>query len=113
MAERTHEIKNYAFVYIAGLECITANADKIPNSFFKDDPDWVQRDINVRPAMFGGGDAFWITDGDEDVWISPYATAWREKYMEHIRQIAATGILTLVMLKKKMRIYQVDTKYFS
>ena len=92
IAERAHEIDNYSFVYIAGLECITANADQSPNSFFKDHPDWVQRDINGRPAMFGGGDAFWITDGDEDVWISPYATAWREKYMEHIRQIAATGI---------------------
>ncbi len=92
VAGRAHEIENYAFVYIAGLECITANADSEAHSFFKDHPDWVQRDINGRPAMFGGGDAFWISEGDEDVWISPYATAWRERYMEHVRQIAGTGI---------------------
>ena len=30
--------------------------------------------------------------GDEDVWISPYATEWRKIYMERVRQIAATGI---------------------
>ena len=92
IADRAHEVGNYAFVYIAGLECITANADSRAHSFFKDHPDWVQRDINDRPAMFGGGDAFWISEGDEDVWISPYATAWRERYMEHVRQIAGTGI---------------------
>ncbi len=92
LAERAHAINNYAFVYIAGLECITANADKTEHTFFKDHPDWVQRDINNRPAMFGGGDAFWISKGDEDVWISPYAKEWRKKYMEHVRQIAATGI---------------------
>jgi hypothetical protein len=92
LAERAHAINNRAFVYIAGLECITADADKTEHTFFKDHPDWVQRDIKNRPAMFGGGDAFWITKGDEDVWISPYAEEWRKIYMEHIRKIAATGI---------------------
>ncbi|MDZ7765957.1 MAG: hypothetical protein U5K00_16325 [Melioribacteraceae bacterium] len=52
----------------------------------------MQRDINNRPAMFGGGDAFWIDEGDEDVWISPYAKEWRKIYMEHVRKIAKTGI---------------------
>ncbi len=92
LVNRAHEIDNYAFVYIAGLECITANADNKAHSFFKDHSDWVQRDIIGRPAMFDGGDAFWISEGDEDVWISPYATAWRERYMELVRQIAGTGI---------------------
>ena len=92
LAERTHAVNNRAFVYIAGLECITGDADKTEHTFFKDHPDWVQRDINNRPAMFGGGDAFWIAKGDEDVWISPYAKEWRKIYMEHIRKIAATGI---------------------
>ncbi len=92
MAKRAHEINNHAFLYVAGLECITANADKTEHSFFKDHPDWVQRDINDRPAMFGGGDAFWISEGDEDVWITPYALEWRKIYMEHIRKIAKTGI---------------------
>ncbi|MBN2413261.1 hypothetical protein JXQ31_16395 [candidate division KSB1 bacterium] len=92
VADKAHSVGNYAFVYIAGLECITARADQTEHTFFKDHPDWVQRDINGRPAVFGGGDAFWITEGDEDVWISPYPKEWRDIYMERVRQIAGTGI---------------------
>jgi hypothetical protein len=90
LARRAHEINNYAFLYIAGLECITANADTSEHTFFKDHPDWVQRDITGKPAMFGGGDAFWIREGDEDVWISPYATEWRTLYMVFLL-ISPTG----------------------
>lgn len=92
LAEKAHAIHNKAFVYIAGLECITPNADKREHTFYKDHPDWVQRDINGKPAKFGGGDAFWISGGDEDVWISPYATEWRTLFIKQIRQIAETGI---------------------
>ena len=45
-----------------------------------------------EPAIFGGGTAFWIKKGDEDVWISLYASEWRKIYMERVRQIAGTGI---------------------
>ena len=92
VAEKAHAAGNYAFVYIAGTECITANAAKTPHTLFKDHPDWVQRKITGEPAIFGGGQAFWIRQGDEDVWVSPYAPEWRKIYMEHVRQIAATGI---------------------
>jgi hypothetical protein len=92
MAKRAHEIGNHAFIYTEGLETITSDADSKEHTFFKDHPDWVQRDINDRPAVFGGGDAFWIDEGDEDVWISPYALEWRKIFMERIRQIAKTGI---------------------
>lgn len=92
MAEAAHHAGNKAFVYIAGLECITANAAGSPHSFFKDHPDWVQRKLDGTPAVFGGGTAFWIKRGDEDVWISPYAPEWRKRYMSLVRQIAATGI---------------------
>jgi len=92
LAEKAHAAKNYAFVYIAGTECITANADKAEHTLAKDHPDWVQRKITGEPAIFGAGTAFWIAKGDEDVWVSPYATEWRKTYMERVRQIAATGI---------------------
>jgi len=92
MAKAAHEDKNRAFVYIAGTECITANADKSPHSVVKDHPDWLQRKITGEPAVFTSGAAFWISPGDEDVWISPYAREWRKKYMERVRQIAGTGI---------------------
>jgi hypothetical protein len=91
-AEAAHKVGNKAFVYIAGLECITANADKSAHSFFKDHPAWVQRQINGKPAIFGGGTAFWIRPGDEDVWVSPFPPQWRTRYMSLVRQIAATGI---------------------
>ena len=92
VAQKAHAVGNRTFVYIAGTECITANADKTPHTLAKEHPDWLQRKITGEPAVFGGGAAFWIRKGDEDVWISPYAPAWRKTYMERVRQIAATGI---------------------
>jgi hypothetical protein len=91
-AEAAHRAGNKAFVYIAGTECITANAEKSPHSLAKDHPGWLQRNIKGEPAMFTSGAAFWIRPGDEDVWVSPLATEWRKVYMERVRQIAATGI---------------------
>jgi hypothetical protein len=92
VAEKAHSAGNYAFVYIAGTECITAHGDKAAHTLAKDHPDWLQRKITGEPAIFGGGTAFWIAPGDEDVWVSPYAPEWRKTYMERVRQIAATGI---------------------
>jgi hypothetical protein len=91
-AEKAHAAGNYAFVYIAGTECITAKAADSPHSMAKDHPDWLQRKITGEPALFGGGTAFWIREGDEDVWITPFAKDWRRIYMERVRQIAGTGI---------------------
>ena len=92
LASKAHAVGNHAFVYIAGTECITANADKTAHTMAKDHPDWLQRKVTGEPATFGGGTAFWIKKGDEDVWISPYAVEWRKIYMQRVRQIAATGI---------------------
>jgi len=92
VAEKAHTVGNYAFVYIAGTECITAHGDKAAHTLAKDHPDWLQRKITGEPAIFGGGTAFWIAPGDEDVWVSPYAPEWRKTYRERVRQIAATGI---------------------
>jgi hypothetical protein len=89
---RAHEAGHFVYIYTEGLETITSGADKKEHTFFKDHPDWVQRDISGRPAVFDGGAAFWIAPGDEDVWITPYAAEWRKIYMERIRQLAATGI---------------------
>jgi hypothetical protein len=91
-AVKAHAAGNRAFVYIAGTECITARADQSAHSFYKDHPDWVQRNLKGEPALFGGGSAFWVGAGDEDVWISPFAKDWRALFMERVRQIAATGI---------------------
>jgi alpha-galactosidase len=92
LAQEAHASGNRAFIYIAGTECITRNAHSTPHSLAKDHPDWLQRKLDGEAASFTSGAAFWIAEGDEDVWISPYATAWRELYMTRVRQIAATGI---------------------
>jgi hypothetical protein len=92
VAEKAHAAGNYAFVYIAGTECITAHADTAAHTMAKDHPDWLQRKLTGEPAIFGGGTEFWIREGDEDVWITPFATEWRKLYMERVRQIAGTGI---------------------
>ena len=92
VAMKAHAAGNKAFVYIAGTECITANADQAQHSVVKDHPDWLQRKITGEPAVFSAEAAFWIRKGDEDVWISPYAQPWRKIYMERVRQIASTGI---------------------
>jgi hypothetical protein len=92
VAQQAHAVGNKAFVYIAGTECITANADKTPHTLAKDHPDWLQRKLSGEPAIFASGSAFWIAKGDEDAWVSPYAPAWRKTYMERVKQIAATGI---------------------
>jgi hypothetical protein len=92
VAEKAHRVGNRAFVYIAGTECITAHADQTAHTLAKEHPDWLQRKITGETAIFGGGTAFWIAKGDEDVWISPYAAEWRKIYMERVRQIAGTGI---------------------
>jgi len=92
VAGAAHLAGNKAFIYVAGTECITANADKSAHSVMKDHPEWLQRKITGEPAVFNSGAAFWIRPGDEDVWISPYAEEWRKIYMQRVRQIAATGI---------------------
>ena len=91
VAETAHLHNNKAFVYIAGLECISLNADG-PHTLAKDHPAWLQRKISGEPAIFDAKAAFWIAKGEEDVWVSPYAADWRALYMQRVRQIAATGI---------------------
>jgi hypothetical protein len=91
VAAAAHKANNKAYVYIAGTECISLNADG-PHTLAKDHPDWLQRKITGEPAIFGAKSAFWIRPGEEDVWVSPYAEPWRRIYMQRIRQIAGTGI---------------------
>ncbi|MGA7158528.1 MAG: hypothetical protein WBY53_16905 [Acidobacteriaceae bacterium] len=91
VAELAHKAHNKAFVYVAGTECISVDADG-PHTLAKEHPDWLQRKLDGQPAIFGSKAAFWIRPNEEDAWISFYAEPWRQIYMQRIRQIAATGI---------------------
>jgi len=44
VAEAAHKAGNKAFVYIAGTECISLNADG-PHTLAREHPDWLQRKI--------------------------------------------------------------------
>jgi hypothetical protein len=90
-AVAAHKVNNKAFVYIAGFECISVNADS-SHTVMKEHPEWLQRKITGEPAVFDAKAAFWIRKGEEDAWVSPYAADWRKLYMQRIRQIAGTGI---------------------
>jgi len=91
VATAAHQAGNKAFVYVAGTECISLNADGA-HTLAKEHPQWLQRKITGEPAIFDSKAAFWIAKGEEDAWVSPYAADWRKLYMERIRQIAGTGI---------------------
>ncbi len=91
VAAAAHRANNKAFVYIAGFECISKDAEG-PHTLAKEHPQWLQRKLTGEPAVFDTKAAFWIAKGEEDVWVSPFAPDWRKLYMERIRQIAATGI---------------------
>lgn len=91
VAKSAHQAGNRAYVYVAGLECISAAGDG-QHTLAKEHPDWLQRNLSGDPAVFTAGAAFWIHAGEEDAWVSPYAPGWRALYMQRIRQIAGTGI---------------------
>jgi len=66
VAEKAHRAGNYAFVYIAGTECITANADATTHTLAKEHPDWLQRKITGEPGRHNGLSARAVTvDGDD------------------------------------------------
>jgi hypothetical protein len=91
VAAAAHRHRNKAFVYIAGLECISKDAEG-QHTLAKEHPQWLQRKITGEPAIFDAKAAFWIRKGEEDAWVNPYAPDWRALYMQRVRQIAATGI---------------------
>ncbi len=80
------------FEYVPGFEMITHNASSTNHTVFKEHPDWVQRDINGRPAIFNSSYAFWIVEDDEDTWVTPLAPEWRAMYMNYVRNITSAGV---------------------
>jgi len=56
-SDAAHRMGMKVVWYYPALEVLTPNAKGGKSSMYQMHPDWVQRDINNRPAMFGGGDA--------------------------------------------------------
>ena len=62
VAKSAHQAGNRAYVYVAGLECISA-AGHGQHTLAKEHPNWLQRNLSVDPAVFIAGAAFWIRPG--------------------------------------------------
>ena len=92
LAEPPTQIRITPSFTLQARNALRPHADQPPSLRREGSSGMVQRNIAGDPAVFTSGAAFWISPGDEDVWISPYAMDWRKIYMERVRQIAATGI---------------------
>lgn len=87
-----HQVGLHVFEYIAGFELLTENIDEKANSTFKDHPEWIQRDLEGNPAVFGEELGFWVGKQTESAWVTPLAPEWRAQYLANIAAIAATGV---------------------
>ncbi|MGQ9798397.1 MAG: hypothetical protein ACUVRG_03750 [Ignavibacterium sp.] len=92
LADASRNIGSKSFVYIAGLECMTLQADNKSHTFYKNHIDCAQKNIKGELAIFGSKNAFWIAEDNGDVWISPYETEWCKILRRRVREIIETGI---------------------
>ena len=90
-ANKAHAQGLKAVIYITSLEVNTKNGETLPNSMFKDHPDWVQRGFNNTPAVFYGSQEDWVEPGEESAWMSPNS-GYRNYFIQRIKQLAASGL---------------------
>ncbi|MGA9348902.1 MAG: beta-galactosidase trimerization domain-containing protein [Anaerolineae bacterium] len=99
----THHPGVRMIVYIAPLEMQTPDADMDMDgqpdpgvhTAWTDHPDWLQMGIDGRRAVFYGsmpGMPFWVEPTDEDVWLCPNVSEYRNHIMGLAGDIAATGV---------------------
>ena len=78
-------------VYITSLEVNTVNGETVPNSMFKDHPDWIQRGFNNEPAVFYGSQEDWVEPGMESAWLSP-DSGYRSYFINRLKELAGSGV---------------------
>lgn len=78
-------------IYYPGLEVITPHGEKLPNTMFKDHPDWIQRGINGTPNVFYGAKEVWVDPGAESAWLSPNS-GYKQYFIERVKRLAVTGV---------------------
>lgn len=86
----THGMRCVAYWPV--LEALTANADTVPHTMFKDHPDWIQIGIDGKPNVFvgGGGRVFWVEPGEESAWLCP-TSGYVDYFNARIARLAATA----------------------
>ncbi len=96
-AQLCHERNLKVVWYYPSLEVITPDGETLPNSMYKDHPDWVQKGLDEEhpgqfaPNVFYGSKAFWVDPGAESAWMC-HLSGWRQVYLDRVRKIAATGL---------------------
>ena len=78
-------------IYYPAMEVLTRNGVNLPNSMFKDHPEWIQQGINGDPNVFYGTQEVWVEATDESAWMSPN-TGYRDYFLDRIRRLAATDV---------------------
>lgn len=91
IADKVHEQDRHVVCYIAGLEIISHDVAS-GHTALKDHPNWVQRNIKGEPALFDSKAAFWIPEGTEDIWLSPFAEDWLQPYLRVVSRLARSGV---------------------
>lgn len=86
-----HERDMKAVIYIPSLEVNTPDGETLPNSMYKDHPDWVQHGIDGTPNAFYGSQEVWVEPGMESAWMSPN-TGYKDYFISRIQQLAATNL---------------------
>lgn len=79
--------------YYPTLEVLTPDGANIPDTMYKDHPDWVQICLNGEPNVFYGGDGrvHWVEPDMESAWMS-VESPYRDYYLDRVEMIAGTGI---------------------
>jgi len=77
--------------YYPALEVITTNGKNIPNTVFKEHPDWVQYGLDGTANVFygGSGQVFWVDPNDESAWMSPSSKGYRDYFFNRVRRITS------------------------
>ena len=93
VAKKCHQRGMKAVAYCSLLEALTENAATVPNTMWKDHPDWVQRGIDGKANKFvgGAGRAFWVPAGTESAWLCP-TSGYRDYFINRVKRLAQTTL---------------------
>ena len=82
-----------AVAYCSLLEALTENAATVPNTMWKDHPDWVQRGIDGKANKFVGGAAAHsgCRAGTESAWLCP-TSGYRDYFINRVKRLAQTTL---------------------
>lgn len=86
-ASKVHAKGMKAIVFYPFLEVFTENAFALPNSMYKDHPDWVEKSLDGTDNVVKGI----LAEPNETAWMSPNGP-YKQYYLDRITQLAATGL---------------------